>query len=125
MARDFRRVQGARRIVRIVAVAGNQRRLAAAADACQTGIRQCQTSAARGIEHAFIRSDIEAFAAGLQGDGMGHSENDCRRFACAAIVPQGLLVIPAQAGFLTAELVIQFFSRSGEELDPSLRWDDG
>ena len=38
---------------------------------------------------------------------------------------RSLLVIPAQAGLSTAELVIQPFQQIAEELDPSLRWDDG
>ena len=61
-----------RRIARVVAIAGNQRRLATAADAGQARVRQRQPATPRRFEHGFAILDHEALAAGLQGDGMRH-----------------------------------------------------
>jgi hypothetical protein len=73
VARLLAGIQRRRRIARIGDLALDQPRLAAAADAGETGIGQGQAGALGGFEHALSGPDVKVLAAGLQGDGVTHA----------------------------------------------------
>ncbi len=90
VARLLAGVQRGRRVARIGDLAADQARLAAAADAGQTGIGQSQAGALGGFEHAFAGLHGETLAAGLQGDGMAQHGVPLERRAIVACGAGGL-----------------------------------